>query len=303
MTTADVPVGTTRNLALGDSCARVGRFGVPDLGIGVGFRVPHYHEVVTEQPAMDWFELLSENFMVEGGSPLHYLDRVIAAYPTVLHGVSMSLGSDEDPAHTAALGKLIERVRPPWFSDHLCFTGTGGVNVHDLLPLPYRPEVRAHVVDRIRRVQDRFGIPFAVENVSSYLTYADSLEEEWDFLAEVVEQADCALLLDVNNVFVSSVNHGFDPVRYLDHVPVDRVVQVHLAGHTIRPEGYRIDTHDHPVCEEVWELYAHAIHRCGSVSTLVEWDGNVPSFARLQAEAERARTVRDAALGGTDAAD
>lgn len=274
----------------------VSRFRVPDLGIGVGYRVPHYREVVDERPAMDWFELLSENFMVEGGSPLHYLDRLIARYPAVLHGVSMSLGGEEDPAHTAALGRLIERVRPPWFSDHLCFTGSREANVHDLLPLPYRPEVRDHVVDRIKRVQDRFSLPFAVENVSSYLTYTDSLLAEWDFLAEVVERADCALLLDVNNVFVSSVNHGFDPLTYLEHVPADRVVQIHLAGHTIRPEGYRIDTHDHPVCEEVWALYAEAIRRIGPVSTLIEWDGNVPAFSRLQEEAERARTVRDAAL-------
>ncbi|TNE86384.1 MAG: DUF692 domain-containing protein [Deltaproteobacteria bacterium] len=287
---------TPRNLQLPASTPRVSRFAVPDLGIGVGYRVPHYREVVDELPAMDWFELLSENFMVEGGSPLHYLERLVAHYPAALHGVSMSLGSEEDPAHTAALGRLIEVVRPPWFSDHLCFTGAGGVNVHDLLPLPYRPEVRDHVVERIKRVQDRFGIPFAVENVSSYLTWADSLEEEWEFLAGVVEEADCALLLDVNNVFVSSVNHGFDPITYLDHVPVDRVVQIHLAGHTIRPEGYRIDTHDHPVCDEVWELYAHTIRRLGPVSTLIEWDGNIPEFARLQEEAERARSVRDDAL-------
>jgi uncharacterized protein (UPF0276 family) len=280
----------------------VSRFRVPDLGIGVGYRVPHYREVVDGLPAMDWFELLAENFMVEGGSPLHYLDRVVAAYPCVLHGVSMSIGGDENPEHTDRLEALIRRVRPPWFSDHLCFTGSAHANVHDLLPLPYTDEVRDHVVERIKRVQDRFDIPFAIENVSSYLTYRDSIVPEWEFLADVAERADCALLLDVNNIFVSSVNHGFDPYAYLAAVPADRVVQIHLAGHEIRPEGYRIDTHDHPVCDEVWDLYAAAIHKIGSVSTLIEWDGNIPTFARLQQEAERARTVRAEAVEASRAA-
>lgn len=280
----------------------VSRFDVPDLGIGVGFRVPHYLEVVEEHPAMDFFEVIAENFMVDGGSPLHYLDRLRAHYPIVIHGVSMSIGGGEDVAHTDRLAELIERVRPPWFSDHLCFTGSEQANVHDLLPLPYTPAVVEHVVDRIKRLQDRFSIPFAVENVSSYLTYQDSLVPEWEFLAEVVERADCALLLDVNNIFVSSVNHGFDPYVYLDAIPVDRVVQMHLAGHTIKAEGYRVDTHDHPVCDEVWELYAAAIGKIGAVSTLIEWDGNIPTFARLQEEAERARTVRDQALEARRAA-
>ncbi len=275
--------------------ARVSRFDVPALGVGVGFRRPHFEEVVTARPEMDWFEVISENFMVDGGSPRHFLDRLREAYRVVPHGVAMSLGSDEDPEHTARLVELVRTLDAPWVSDHLCFTGAAGVRVHDLVPLPYTAPVRDHLVDRIRRVQDRTGVPFAVENVSSYLAYRGSLMAEWDFLAEVAEQADCALLLDVNNIFVSSVNHGFDPMVYLEAVPVDRVVQIHLAGHSVK-DGYRLDTHDHPVCDEVWALYAEAVRRIGPVTTLIEWDGHIPSFARLQEEAASARRVRDAAL-------
>ena len=272
----------------------VSRFEVPDLGVGVGYRVPHYKHVVDERPAMDWFEVLAENFLVDGGSPLHYLERLAALYPVVPHGVSLSLGSDGDPEHLERLAGLVRRLDPPWASDHLCFT-RAHVNSHDLLPLPYTPAVRDHVVDRLEEVQDRLGVVFAVENVSSYLTWRDSVMPEWDFLAEVVERADCAILLDVNNVFVSSVNHGFDPWDYLDAVPMDRVVQIHLAGHSVY-EGYRLDTHDHPVCDEVWELYRAVIARAGPISTLIEWDGDIPTFERLSEEAATARALRDEAL-------
>lgn len=268
----------------------VSKFGVPDLGVGVGFRLPHYEQVVAERPAMDWFEVISENFMVDGGSPRYFLERLRDGYRVVPHGVSMSLGSDEDPEHTAKLAALVRYLRAPWVSDHLCFTGSRHVRVHDLLPVPYTPALRDHMADRIRRVQDVMGVPFAVENVSSYLSYKASSMNEWDFLAEVVEKADCAILLDVNNIFVSSVNHGFDPMAYLDAVPLDRVVQIHLAGHSIK-EGYRLDTHDHPVCDEVWSLYREAIRRLGPVTTLVEWDGHIPSFERLQQEAASARAI------------
>jgi hypothetical protein len=275
----------------------VSRFGVPDLGVGVGFRTPHYREVCEDRPTMDWFEVISENFMVDGGAPLHWLDRLRAHYPVVPHGVSASIAGDEDPEHTARLGALLDVLDPPWFSDHLCFTGTRVHNTHDLLPVPYTRAVQDHIVDRIRRLQDTTGRLFAVENVSSYLTYRASVQEEWDFLAETVERADCALLLDVNNIFVSAVNHGFDPEAYLDAIPVDRVVQMHLAGHTVR-EGYRLDTHDAPVCDEVWALYADALRRIGRVSTLIEWDGDIPSFARLQEEAAHARSIRQEADDG-----
>lgn len=278
-----------------DDRVTVSRFGVADLGVGVGYRVPHYGHVVDTLPAMDWFEVLSENFMVDGGSPLHHLDRLAAAYRLVPHGVSLSLGSAPDPDHHRRLMALLDRLQPPWFSDHLCWTGAGAVRVHDLLPVPFVPEMADHIVDRLRRVQDDSGRLFAVENVSSYLQYKASRVPEWEFLADVVERADCAVLLDVNNVYVSACNHGLDPYRYLDAIPVDRVVQVHLAGHSVLPT-HRVDTHDHPVCDEVWELYRYAIARIGPVSTLIEWDGNIPSFERLQAEAEAARAHRDAAL-------
>jgi uncharacterized protein len=267
---------------------------VPDLGIGVGFRRPHFVEIVEGRPAMDWFEVISENFMVDGGSPLHFLDGLVAGYPVVPHGVGMSLGGEHDPDHLARLKVLADRLAAPWVSDHLCFTGTADVRVHDLLPLPYTAAMADHVVDRVKRVQDTLGRPFAIENASSYLTYEASEMPEWEFLADVVERADCALLLDVNNIFVSAMNHGFDAAAYVDAVPADRVVQIHLAGHTVKPK-YRLDTHDAPVCDEVWALYQRAIRRTGSVSTLVEWDDHIPSFARLQEEADRARQLRDEA--------
>ena len=199
-----------------------------------------------------------------------------------------------NPDHQRRLLALLARLNPPWFSDHACWTGHAGVNTHDLLPLPYTDEVLAHVVDRIKQIQDRSGRLFAVENVSSYLSYRGSTMPEAEFMAALCEGADCALLLDVNNVFVSSVNHGFEPEGTLNTLPLDRVVQVHLAGHSIR-DGFRLDTHDHPVCDEVWALYAALIGKIGAVSTLIEWDDQIPSFERLQAEANAARAVRDRA--------
>ncbi len=275
----------------------VSKFRVPDLGVGVGLRVPHYGHILDQTPAMDWFEIISENFMVDGGSPRYHLDRVRERYAVVPHGVSMNLAGPRDPEHLAGLARLVAHIEPPWVSDHLCWTGTAHARVHDLLPVPYTPAVRDAVVDRIDEVQQRLGRPFALENVSSYLAYKDSVMPEWDFLAEVAERADCALLLDVNNVYVSSVNHDFDPDDYLAHVPADRVVQIHLAGHSVR-EGYLLDTHDAPVCDEVWALYARAIARLGAVATSIEWDDHLPDFPRLQAEAETARRVRDRAVAG-----
>jgi uncharacterized protein (UPF0276 family) len=243
---------------------------------------------------MDWFEVISENFMVGGGSPLYHLDALRAHYPVVNHGVSLSLGGGRDAEHLDRLVALTRRIDPPWLSDHLCWVGDAHRRSFDLLPVPYTDAVRDRIVDRIREVQDRTGKLFAVENTSSYLSYRASVVPEQDFLAEVVTRADCALLLDVNNVFVSSVNHGFDPERFLDGLPLDRVVQVHLAGHKTLP-GYRLDTHDRPVCDEVWALYRRLIGVIGRVSTLIEWDDDIPSFARLQEEAARARAARDAA--------
>jgi uncharacterized protein (UPF0276 family) len=274
----------------------VSRFGVPDLGVGVGFRVPHYAKVVSDRPPMDWFEIISENFMVDGGSPLHYLERVLdAGYPVVQHGVSMSIGGREDPEHTRRLVQLVERTHTPWVSDYVCFTGSERINAHDLLPVPYTPQMLDHMVERSKRMQGALSVPFALENPSSYLSFRASTMPEWDFVGELVERADIGLMLDVNNVFVSSINHGFDPREYLDAIPHDRVVQIHLAGHSIL-EGYRLDTHDAPVCDEVWALYRYAVERIGPVSTLIEWDGNIPSWERLAEEAATARALRAEAV-------
>ena len=275
---------------------RVSRFQVPDLGVGAGYRPAHYAAIDAEAPPIDWFEILSENHMVDGGGPLHWLDRVASRYPVALHGVSMSLGSDEDPEHTRRLIALARRTGAPWVSDHLCFTSAHGVHTHELLPLPYTRDVLRHLVDRCRRMQDALGVPLALENPSSYLTWRASELPEADFLAELAETADVALLLDVNNVHVSAFNHGFDPYHYLDTLPADRVVQIHLAGHSVR-EGYLLDTHDGPVIDAVWALYRHAIHRIGPVSTLIEWDDRLPPLSGLVAEVDRARQERTRALG------
>lgn len=264
---------------------------MPDLGVGVGLRRPHAAHIVDHTPDMDWFEVLSENVMVDGGRPLEVLEAVAARYPVVPHGVSLNLGGAADPEHNDRLRGLLRRLDPPWFSDHLCFTGAH-TQVHDLLPLPYVPQVRDHVAERIRRIQGESSVLFAVENVSSYLGYRESQIPEWTFLGQVAEAADCAILLDLNNVYVSARNHGFDPVDYLEALPLDRVVQLHLAGHSQR-DGYLLDTHDHPVCDEVWDLYRLAIERLGPLTTLIEWDDHIPDWQTLAAEAQTARTVRN----------
>jgi uncharacterized protein (UPF0276 family) len=277
--------------------SRAPRLGLPDLGIGVGLRVPHYATVFETRPAMDWFEIISENFMVAGGRPRANLDRALESYRLVQHGVSLSIGRPE-PLDFEYLGKLkalCERTATPWVSDHLCWTGAHGVDLHDLLPLPYTDEVVRYVADRARIVQDFLERPLALENVSSYLTYTQSTLTEWEFVSAIAEEADVGLLLDVNNIYVSSENHGFDPHAFVDGVPAERVVQIHLAGHT-RFEKYIIDTHSGPVIDEVWRLYERAIARCGSVSTLIEWDDDIPTFDVMMAEAARARARRDAAL-------
>ena len=245
---------------------------------------------------MDWFEVISENFMVDGGSPIHYLTRLLEAYPVVMHGVSMNIGGEFRDGYLDRLAELIAIVDPPWLSDHVCFTGSDTVNTHDLLPVPYTPWMIDHFVKNIQTAKARLGRVFAIENPSSYLGFSASVMPEWEFIHAVCERADCALMFDVNNIFVSSINHGFDPKDYVDGIPHDRVVQIHLAGHSIM-DGYRLDTHDAPVCDEVWDLYRYALEKIGSVSTLVEWDGDIPSWDRLSEEAGRARTIRDEVLG------
>jgi uncharacterized protein (UPF0276 family) len=271
---------------------------LPYLGHGVGLRNQHFPEVLAGTARVDWFEVISENFMIRGGRPLRVLERARALAPVVLHGVSLSLGST-DPLradYLDALAALAARFEPAWISDHLCWGSVGGHYAHDLLPLPYTEEALTHVVERIGRVQDRLGRRIMVENVSSYLTYAQSAMPEWEFLAEIARRSDCALLLDVNNVFVSARNHGFDPAAYLAGVPADRVGQVHLAGHSDHG-SHLLDTHDAPVCDEVWELYRSVVERLGPVSTLVEWDEHIPEWSVLVAEAEHARAVERSVVG------
>jgi uncharacterized protein (UPF0276 family) len=273
------------------------RHSIPDLGVGVGFRVPHYAQILDDRPVMDWFEIISENFMVRGGKPLANLDRLASHYRVVPHGVSLSIGQVEplDAAYLSRLRALVDRISPPWASDHFCWTGSAHANLHDLLPLPLTREVVTHVADRVRRVQDYLGCPFALENASSYLGFTSSTMTEWEFVCEVAEKADCGLLLDVNNVFVSAHNHGFSAEAYIDAVPVDRVVQMHLAGHTDKG-SYLLDTHSDHVRAEVWELYRRAVRRLGPVSTLIEWDDDIPSWEVLAREASLARTARQEAL-------
>jgi hypothetical protein len=266
----------------------------PFLGCGVGLRPQHYSHIFEAWPAVDWFEVISENFMVRGGRPRQNLTRIRERYPIVLHGVSLSIGST-DPLNAAYLGELRDlaaRFEPAWISDHLCWTGTGGHNLHDLLPLPFTEEALRHVVDRVRRVQDVLGRQIALENVSSYLTFRHSIMPEWEFLSAVAETADCGILLDINNIFVSAVNHRFDPHDYLDGVPAERIWQFHLAGHSDHGD-YLLDTHDHPVKDAVWDLYREALRRFGRVSTLIEWDDHIPEFPELQAHADRARRLQE----------
>ena len=269
----------------------------PSLGFGLGLRVDHYEAILADNPRVDWFEALTENYLVPGGRPLDNLMRIRERYPMVLHGVSMSIGSTQplDLHYLAQLKSLAARVEPHWISDHLCWTGVAGRNMHDLLPLPYTEEALTHIVDRVRTVQDILGRRILLENVSSYVTYRDSQVTEWEFLREIAQQADCLLLLDVNNIYVSSVNHGFDPLEYLQAIPVDRVQQIHLAGHENHGD-YLIDTHDHPVPDPVWELYDAAVSRFGSVSTMIERDANIPPLEELCCELDAARQLAERAL-------
>ena len=272
------------------------RFGLPDLGIGIGLRTTHFGEILAGAPAVDWFEVLSENFMDTGGRPLYVLERVVERYPVALHGVSLSIGSTDalDRAYLRKLKALAGRTRARWVSDHLCWTGVLGRNTHDLLPLPYDEATLRHVSRRVKQVQDVLERPLVLENPSTYLAFARSTMPEWEFLARLCDDSDCGLLLDVNNVYVSAFNHGFDPRQYVDAIPADRVVQVHLAGHT-HHGTHILDTHDGPAIDAVWDLYARLCARTGPVSTLFEWDASIPPLAEVRAEAEKARPLREAA--------
>lgn len=263
--------------------------GFTDYGVGIGLRIPHYRHILERKPLVDWFEIISENYMIDGGRPLTVLDRILEQYRVVQHGVSMYFGSAEplNREHLNRLKALVRRTGTPWLSDHLCWGSVDGRYTHDLLPMPYTFEAAAVTAEKIKQVQDFVEVPVVVENVSSYAEYHVSEMTEWEFLMEVVEKADCGILLDVNNIYVSSQNHDFDPFRYVNAVPADRVAQIHIAGHS-KYEKYILDTHDHPVIDPVWALYARAIERCGPTATLLEWDDKIPSFDEVHAEALKA---------------
>ena len=266
----------------------------PYLGYGLGLRKEHYETVLAERPPIDWFEIISENYMVAGGKPLYYLDRIREHYPLVMHGVSLSIGGTDplDRDYLMRLKALANRVEPAWISDHLCWTGINGTNLHDLMPLPYTPETIRHVAERVSHVQDYLGRQILLENVSSYVTYTASELTEWEFLCEIAEIADCLILLDVNNIYVSAFNHNFDPHAYLAGIPVERVRQFHLAGHTCQ-QDLIIDTHDQPIVDPVWDLYAAAVRRFGHVSTMIERDDNIPPLSELLDELEQARRIAE----------
>lgn len=260
-----------------------------EFGIGLGLRVPHYRHILEKKPTCDWFEIISENFMVDSGRPLEVLDQILDQYRVVQHGVAIYFGS-ADPLnrdHLRKLKRLVRRTNTPWLSDHLCWGSVDGRYTHDLLPMPYTFEAARITARKIREARDFLEVPICVENVSSYAEFHVSEMTEWEFLNEVVEQADCGILLDVNNIYVSSQNHGFDPVEYVNSIPAERVGQIHIAGHS-KFEKYTLDTHDHPVLDPVWKLYECALQRSGHTATLLEWDDKIPSFNEVHREALKA---------------
>jgi uncharacterized protein (UPF0276 family) len=267
-------------------------------GFGLGLRPEHYPDFTQRAPrGVDWLEVISENYMVPGGKPLHYLDTIRRDHPMVMHGVSLSIGSADplDRAYLRDLKALAARVEPAWISDHLCWTGVNGHNLHDLMPLPYTEAALRHLAERVAQVQDALGRRLVLENVSSYIRFAADEMSEAEFLAELCARSDCLLLLDVNNVYVSSVNHGFSATDFIDRMPRDRVVQLHLAGHSRQGEVL-VDTHDAPVCAEVWDLYRHTVRRLGPVPTMIERDDHIPPLDELLAELDQARAIAADAL-------
>lgn len=271
---------------------------LPDLGMGLGLRSKHFDYILNHKPPVDWFEVISENFMDSGGRPRQILRAVAEHYPVVMHGVSMSIGSTDplDMEYLRRIKALADEIQPAWISDHLCWTGVLTINSHDLLPLPLTAESLAHVCARVAQVQDYLGRPLILENPSTYLQFRHSTITEWEFLREMASQTGCGLLLDVNNVFVSAYNHGFDPLTYLRALPHDRIVQMHLAGH--RNMGhYIVDTHDQPVLDRVWELFSLAWELTGGTSLLLEWDSEIPDFEEYHAELLKARDYMQGYIG------
>ena len=274
----------------------------PYLGFGLGLRTDHYETVIQEKPAVDWFEIITENYLIPGGQPLYFLDKIRENYPMVMHGVSLSIGGcdDLDWDYLKQVKQLAERIQPQWISDHLCWTGVTNKNLHDLLPLPYTEEVIDHVANRIKQVQDFLGRRLLIENVSSYVSYEQSSMTEWEFIKEITHRADCLLLLDVNNIYVSSINHSFNPMDYIAAIPSDRIYQIHLAGHANMGD-YIIDTHDHDVVDEVWDLYAATLRCHGRISTMIERDDNIPPLSDLLTELHHARQIAEEIIEGVAA--
>ncbi|MHC2069526.1 MNIO family bufferin maturase [Bremerella sp. T1] len=266
------------------------RLGHENLGLGVGLRAPHFSHILEYWPAVDWFEIISENYIDSQGRPRYVLDQIAERYPIVMHGVSLSIGSTDplDFDYLKKLKTLSTAIDAKWISDHVCWTGVAGKNTHDLLPIPYNEETLQHVASRVRQVQDFLEQPLILEDPSSYVTFAASTMHEWEFLSALTEETGCGLLLDVNNVYVSAINHDFDPAEYIENLPWESIVQFHLAGHTNMGD-YCIDTHDGQVIDPVWQLYRLAHQRTGGVSTLLEWDANIPDFATMHAEVLKAK--------------
>ena len=269
------------------------------LGFGLGLRPTHYPEILDHDPSVDWFEVLSENYMVPGGQPLRMLDRICERYPVVMHGVSLSIASTAplDMDYLQGLKELAGRVQPRWISDHLCWTGVHGINLHDLMPVPYTQEALDHICSRVHAVQEFLGRPLTLENVSSYVSFGRSEMPEWEFIAELTKRTGCWLLFDVNNVYVSAFNHEYDPKVFIDGIPADRVVQFHVAGHA-HMGTHIIDTHDATVCDDVWDLYRYALKRFGAVSTIIERDDDIPPLAELLGELDIARKIAGEVLEG-----
>jgi len=266
--------------------------GWPKMGCGVGLRSEHYDVVTHEWPKMDWFEALSENYMDSEGKPIHILEQVRSRYPIALHGVSLSIGS-VDPLNQRYLDRLkalVKRIDPFIVSDHLCWTGVDGENLHDLLPLPFTQESLQHIAHRVQQVQEHIGHQILLENVSTYMTFKHSTMSEWEFLKAVAQRSGCGILLDLNNIYVNAYNHQFDSYEYLRNIPGELIGQFHLAGHTDMG-GYLFDTHSRPVIDQVWDMYRFALKQWGPVSTLLEWDEDIPEFERLSEEADKARAI------------
>jgi len=269
------------------------RWNFPDLGFGIGLRTVHYPTILSDNPAIDWFEIISENYLDTKGRPIYILDQIAEKYPIVMHGVSMSIGSTDplDIPYLKKLKELANRIKAVWLSDHLCWSGVAGTNMHDLLPMVYNEESLKYTISRVRQVSEILERPLILENPSAYIEFTTSDITEWDFLAALAKEADCGILLDVNNIYVSSFNHDFDPKDYVDAIPSDRIVQYHLAGHT-NNGTHIIDTHSDYVIDPVWQLYERSCERTGGRATLVEWDDNIPEFEVVHAEVLKAKAYR-----------